>query len=438
VAFQAPAANARDGQRQAVAAAEADVQRLETALSEKSGAASGDMRTTNLTDVQRAIPQGALLVEYVKYRPFDPRATKLLERFGAARFAALVLARDGAPKWIELGLADPIESSVAAWRSALRSPTRTDVDTLGRAVDELVMRPVRAAGVPAGQLLISPDGTLNLIPFAALVDERHRHLVARYDISYLTSGRDLLRFRDTRPARQKALLIADPAFEAAGSEPPANPQTAALPGIRFDPLPGTAGEARAIAKLLPEVEVRTGAEATEGVVKAAQGPRVLHIASHGFFFNPATLQAGAGADARGVTLTTTAAPEVPLQYPLLRSGLALAGANQRKGGGSEDGLLLAIEAASLDLDGTRLVVLSACETGVGDVKSGDGVHGLRRALSMAGAETVAMSLWPVSDEATKDLMVGFYQRLLAGLGRAASLREVQLEMSKRGRRTHPF
>jgi CHAT domain-containing protein/Tfp pilus assembly protein PilF len=439
VAFQAPAANAREGQKQAVSAAENEVQRLETALSQTSGAASGDMRTTNLTDVQQAIPPGALLVEYVKYRPFDPRATKLLERFGAARFAAFVLGRDGPPKWIELGPAEPIESGVAAWRSALRNPSRTDVDTLGRAVDELIMRPVRSASAQAGQLLISPDGNLNLIPFAALVDEHRRHLLQRYDITYLSSGRDLLRLRDTRPARQQALVIADPAFEAPANESAAGSKQPAEPGMRFDRLPGTAEEARTIAKLLRGSEVRMGADATEGAVKAAQGPAVLHIASHGFFFNPASLQAGAGADARGVTpIGGGAAPEAALQYPLLRSGIALAGANQRRGGGSEDGLLLAIEAASLDLDGTRLVVLSACETGVGDVKSGDGVHGLRRALSMAGAETVAMSLWPVSDEATTDLMVGFYERLLAGRGRAASLRDVQLEMSKRGRRTHPF
>jgi CHAT domain-containing protein len=125
------------------------------------------------------------------------------------------------------------------------------------------------------------------------------------------------------------------------------------------------------------------------------------------------------------------------ENPLLRSGLILAGANQRQSGPGEDGVLTALEAAGLDLWGTRLVVLSACETGLGEIKNGEGVYGLRRALVLAGSESQVMSLWQVSDAATRDLMAAYYTRLQAGEGRTEALRQVQLTMIKSGGTTAP-
>jgi CHAT domain-containing protein len=121
-----------------------------------------------------------------------------------------------------------------------------------------------------------------------------------------------------------------------------------------------------------------------------------------------------------------------MENPLLRSGLALEGANRRQEAGGEDGILTALEVAGLDLWGTKLVVLSACETGVGEVRNGEGVYGLRRALVLAGSESQVMSLWQVADEATRDLMVSYYKRLIAGEGRTKALRAVQLEMLRGG------
>jgi CHAT domain-containing protein len=124
--------------------------------------------------------------------------------------------------------------------------------------------------------------------------------------------------------------------------------------------------------------------------------------------------------------------------PLLRSGLGLAGANRTGGDGADDGLLTALEATGLDLWGTELVVLSACDTGVGEVRSGDGVYGLRRALTLAGAEAQLSSLWAVSDRATRELMVAYYGELLAGRGRSEALRRTQLALLRDPRRRHPF
>ena len=123
--------------------------------------------------------------------------------------------------------------------------------------------------------------------------------------------------------------------------------------------------------------------------------------------------------------------------PLLRSGLALAGANLHKNG-DDDGILTAMEASGLNLWGTKLVTLSACDTGLGEVKNGEGVYGLRRAFVLAGTESLVMSLWPVSDYVTREMMTAYYTGLRQGQGRNAALRQVQLSMLKRKEREHPF
>jgi CHAT domain-containing protein len=147
---------------------------------------------------------------------------------------------------------------------------------------------------------------------------------------------------------------------------------------------------------------------------------MLHVATHGFFRERNSAHADGPA----------------IDDPLLRSGLALAGANQ--GGPDDDGILTALEAAGLDLWGTGLVVLSACDTGVGDVRNGDGVYGLRRALVLAGAESQLMTLWPVSDRSTRDLVVNYYRQITADVGRGDALRRAQLDLMRTPRFAHPY
>jgi CHAT domain-containing protein len=207
--------------------------------------------------------------------------------------------------------------------------------------------------------------------------------------------------------------------------------------MQFVRLRGTAEEAKALGTTLSGVRVLTQAQATEAALKAVSAPRVLHIATHGFFLpdrrEDATTTIGAGEDIKPGT-KNGAQGSNRIENPLLRSGLALEGANARRGASGEDGILTALEVAGLDLWGTKLVVLSACETGVGEVKNGEGVYGLRRALVLAGSESQVMSLWQVSDDATRDLMVSYYTRLTKGEGRTESLRHVQLAMLKSGQK----
>jgi CHAT domain-containing protein len=165
-----------------------------------------------------------------------------------------------------------------------------------------------------------------------------------------------------------------------------------------------------------------GSHATKQALQKLDAPAILHIATHGFFLSDADLNrihaSGPG-------------------NPLLRSGLALSGANLNRSNGDQ-GILTALEAADLNLWGTKLVTLSACDTGVGEIRDGEGVYGLRRAFFLAGAQTVVMSLWPVSDSVTRDLMTKYYAGLKAGLGRGEALRNVQLTMIRHKATQHPF
>jgi CHAT domain-containing protein len=204
-----------------------------------------------------------------------------------------------------------------------------------------------------------------------------------------------------------------------------NPRSIDLATLKFGTLPGTAIEGETIAKLLPNSRLFTQTQATETVVKTSNNPRILHLATHGFFLKPApTTQAKDGSR------------NLPSENPLVRSGLAFSGFNVRQGGG-DDGVLTALEITGMDLRGTQLVVLSACETGLGDVQSGEGVYGLRRAFTLAGAQSQVMSLWRVDDNATKDLMVNYYQRLSKGEGRGEALRQAQLAMLRSPNYAHP-
>jgi CHAT domain-containing protein len=208
-------------------------------------------------------------------------------------------------------------------------------------------------------------------------------------------------------------------------------------GLVFNSLPGTAAEAQTLQSLLKldAQHVLTGDRATEAQLRALQGPRILHLATHGFFLKDE--EATALLNPLLGLRTDRAAPALG-ENPLLRSGLALAGANQRSSGATDDGILTAAEVAQLDLLGTQLVVLSACETALGTVAAGEGVYGLRRALVLAGAQSQLVSLWKVDDAATSELMTDYYQRLLKGEGRAAALRAVQRDMLANPSRQHPY
>ena len=430
---------------------EEEREKLEEEISNRSAGFYRRPAPVNLADVQAAIPDDAALIEFAVYRPFDANAPDNKTAYGEPHYVVYVARGRGKVQWKELGLAKEIDDGVAALRQALRDPQSKDVQLLARSVDEKVMQPVRALTGNATNLLISPDGELNLVPFAALVDEQGRYLIERYSFSYLTSGRDLLRMQVARESKSQPLVIANPLFGEPHTELLAKANASTKPvilnnrrrsvttardlsAVYFAPLGGTAREAYSIATIFPEARLLTGAQATESALKQAAAPRLLHIATHGFFLQSAGPAAGDNAPAATQGINTKAR----IENPLLRSGLALAEANLRNANSNDDGILTALEASGLNLWGTKLVVLSACDTGLGEVRNGEGVYGLRRAFVLAGAESLVMSLWPVSDYSTRALMTNYYKNLKQGLGRGESLRRVQLDMIKRNPKLHPF
>ena len=420
---------------------ETQVQHLEAQLSAHTAALRTQLQSVTLEQVQATLPAEAALVEFAVYVPFTPP-----QHWGAAQYVAYVLPAQGAPAWVDLGEAARIDRAIEQFRADLRGPHRLRVRDTARALDALVMRPLRPLLGAAHHLLIAPDGALHLVPFGALLDETQHYLLERFTVSYLTSGRDLLRPPRVRPHAQPPLVVGYPDFDTPGLVPvgqgiaaaPAARRSANLRALTFPPLPGTAAEVAAVQHLLPGSQLWTGSAASEMALKQVQGPRLLHIATHGFFLDD---QHPLSHRLRGLDVVSTTLlaelPEPRREHPLLRAGLALAGANTPQPG-QEDGLLTALEVASLDLWGTELVVLSACDTGVGQVRNGEGVYGLRRALVMAGADSQVMSLWPVEDDATREFMMAYYRRLQAGAGRAEALRQVQLTMLANPQQGHPF
>jgi CHAT domain-containing protein len=408
---------------------------IEAELSKRAGELRDRGGFVTLERIKALLPAGAALVELSIHRPFTPEAESA-DGFGAPRVAAFVLTREGPVQRVDLGDLAALDALVAALRPALASPSH-DPHAPARALDAAVMAKIRPLLGDRRWILLSPDGALNLVPFGALVDERGRYLIEQTSFTYLTSGSDLLQLDSRRASREPALVMASPAFGELRSR--ARPASTPAVGraaegeaggvdpskMRFPPLAETAVEGKLIQYFFPGTRVLIGAQATEAALKKVHGPRVLHLATHGFF-----LPAPAGDEAPG---------SFSLSDPGLRSGLALAGANERESDGGEDGILTARELATgVDLSGTKLVVLSACETGVGEVHEGDGVHGLRRALVIAGSETQVMSLWKVDDLSTRNLMVNYYRRLVGGGGRSESLRQVALSMLAEPGTAHPY
>ena len=265
----------------------------------------------------------------------------------------------------------------------------------------------------ARTLVISPDGPLAFLPFELLSDGQ-KLLLERFVVRYSPSGRDLIRPGALPASTNPAAVFGNPSF---GSQAPAGSRAVASKSLadllrrtNFSPLPGTEQEARQVAALLGgQTQVFVGDAANELNLFKLNSPRVLHLATHGFFIS-----------------------DPSISNPLLRVGIALAGARVSVVSGESYGVLTALQLSSLKLSGTQLVVLSACETGLGDAVAGEGVAGLNQAFLTAGARQVMLSLWKVPDQETAQLMEGFYRRWTGGTTEAQALREAKLELMKQG------
>lgn len=404
-----------------------EIEQLESRIGQRSVEYRLQLQPVDLRSVKKALPVGFALLEYVVYRPYILSEGK----YGKSRYAVYVLGQTGV-KWADLGDVEEIDRMVAAMRGLLRRPSGNSRELKSAASDLYRVLMKKALALSAGnkRLLICPDSTLNLLPFDALVDERGRYLVESYEVSYLTSGRDLLRLGGRVQSREEPVVIANPDY-GKGSGP-------LLLGKQYEPLrplKETAREAELLKQEFNTARLAMREQATKQFLQSVSGPKFLHIATHGAFID--TSSEDAVNNARNITVLENGLVDdetVKNTNPLLRSYLFFTGANST----DSQGTMTALELTSTDFWGTKQVVLSACDTGVGEVKAGEGVYGLRRALLLAGSESQIMSLWPVSDRATRELMARYYKALKRGDSRSAAMRQIRLAFLKKTHLQHPY
>lgn len=363
-------------------------------------------------------------------------------------------AAEGELRIVSLGSASEIDSIVAEARGQLRVRGGEDEDALAAvaALRRLVFDPLRAV-TSAKNWIVIPDGDLWLVPWGAFPLEKGRYAVEERDFSYQVSARELLAKHGTVQANAPVVL-ANPDFNALTTfkQPSAKRRRLAdtqLKRLRtdWDALPGTAREADTIRPSLTKYagakpHELLGKAATKDALLAVARPKVLVVSTHGYFLRPPRVRP-ARADSRGIDLIidekpplNAAAVDVPAEpiNPLLLCGLVLAGANQPRAAEGEDARIVSgLEIVGADLAGTELVVLSACETGLGAVRSAEGVAGLRHAFHLAGARAVAATLWKIPDGPTALLMGDFFQNLANGQTKVAALNNAQRHAIETGR-----
>jgi len=370
----------------------------------------------SLDDVRRKIPKGSVAIEIFRFKSFNPQTGYSYS--SSIRYAAWIIppSREGNVQIVELGYESQIKKLVTQWRQAIQEApaliardgekaATDEVRKAAAALSKLLLKPLKPLVANYGRWIISPDELLWLVPWGAL-DDDGSYLVENRQLSTLISSRVLVEPKSTVKPGQ-SVVVANPDYNLG------------LPGGgfgRFATLPGTAKEATAI---VPDLTKLTGTkprvlldkQALERDVRALKNPRILVLSTHGYFerWNR-------------------------YGHPLLQSGLALAGAN---GIGLSDktsnneGILTGLEALSIDLRGTELVVLSACESGLGQIEQSEGVAGLRQAFRLAGARSVVATLWQIPDQETAELMSHFFTALAGGASKTVALQQAQVAMIKK-------
>ena len=415
---------------------------LEGQLSRLSQAFAQQKKTRIATSsaVASALPKGTVLVDMARIPDYDFKTGK----WGTSRYLAFVLTpgKSADVSLVDLGDADNIDQKVAAFKKSLGN-SNTPPDVLAKQSNDLykiIFAPLTSATGDSKQIFLSPDGSLNLIPFEVLQDDQGRYLTETHTFYYVSAGRDIAGYGMIKEKGQKAILMGDPDFNLAAGKTAQDKEkkvalSRSMKGINFSRLTGTKKEVEAIAAILGSSAslTYTGKAAKESVLTQGKSPRILHLATHGFFLTDQDWSAMVGQQSRGVKIVgkdkAIAKKPTSIENPFLRAGLALAGANNSLAQeGATEGILTAEKILGLNLRGTDMVVLSACETGMGDVKNGEGIYGLRRAFTQAGAKSLVMSMWEVPDVETKELMVNFYKNLQSGkINRAEALRQAALK-----------
>lgn len=428
------------------------VEQIEAALAREVSGLGRARRALSITvaQVQGALAPDQALIELVRYTHYAGK-NKLEQRYGA-----VVITSTGGAKWVPLGAAEEMEEMIALYGKSARAKTdEPTLDSVLRVLYEKLWAPIEnALDLSIKTVIVSPDGDTNFVSFATLLTPSDKFLCEKYAVRYVGSGRDLLREREPSKTRLMA-IFGSPDYRGEVSTMARRTETMSpfatrtlemrdFGKIPLQPLPGTKKECIELASQsesngLP-IKTFLDTEATELHLRQIEFPHILHLATHGFFLSNSDDQdAGDRLEdgAIGLGLGNNVYPKrkggVSLQNPMHRSGLALTGAQRTLDAWAKgkvpppdnDGVLTAEEVGSLKLKDTWLAVLSACDTGTGEARAGEGVMGLRRGFSQAGVQNLLITLWSINDQTTARIMLDFYQRAFSTGNAPSALTEVQ-------------
>ncbi len=390
----------------------------ELSLRSESFARLADHKLISWKDIQKTLKPGEAAIEMVRVQKFGINKTvtdttnpmkpvyKIKGLTDTIYYAALIVKPESVfPELVLLRNGNELEGkALSYYKNAIQN--RVEDSRSYR----LFWDKIRSKLGPTRRVFFSPDGVYHNINLNTLQNPKtKKYLVEELDISLVTGTKDLLNPESSDSQGMVAEMVGFPSYYNSSATVSISTEFRNSPKLTYQlrlasdetiaELPATKIEVDKISEILQskgwKVNELTGDKALEEIIKESNSPKVLHIATHGFF-QPDTTKGS---------------------NPLLHSGLMLTGAGSTlkglKSAGTEDGILTAYEAMNLYLDNTDLVVLSACETGLGEIKNGEGVYGLQRAFKVAGAKTLIMSLWKVNDEATQELMVRFYKHWLS-------------------------
>jgi len=464
LAFSGPGKEGVAVYKEKIADLKAQKDRLEARLSKLSQAFALNQKITKADSekVAGALPENTVLIEFARVMMFNFKGKGKEKRWLPAHYIAFVLHAGNGDKigMVDLGNAGEIDKEITRLKRNifnLKDIKRTKVIKSSKRIYALVIKPLEKELGSVKKVFISPDGNLNLIPFEILQSPDGKFLIENYTLNYLGAGRDILGFGEIKAKGNKALLIGDPDYDlgadekdstsrnlglSKGIEKAINRRSTDMRGLHFKRLIGTKEEVVAIHMLLGKEssELYTGKEALEELLRKEGRPSILHLATHGFFLDDLELESlrddpfNRGTQMSSIVTTQVTDMKIKIENPLIRSGIALAGANnalKTQDPEKSDGIVTAEKILGLRLRGTDMVVLSACETGIGEVKAGEGVFGLRRAFTQAGAKSLIMSMWSVPDKETKELMIQFYKNIQSGkMSSCQALRQAALKERK--------
>jgi CHAT domain-containing protein len=429
--------------------AETDVNSLEKKLSEISQtfASARDKKEATWADVRAALKPGEAAVEIIRIQGM----TKEIRYNDTIYYAALIVTPETkkAPQLVLLKNGAELETDfLKSYQNRIRQKL-SDADSYGAfwaEIDSVLKN--------YGTIYLSADGVYNQINLNTLLKPDGKFVAEEKDIRLVTNTKDILS-KENKPLlkKQKAELFGFPKYDLSADDHSEAVLAYAAERDRsrdsdfsdfeelsragISELPGTKTEVENVSEIIAGNQTQVGKflaeESLEEAVKSVENPYILHIATHGFFLSDPDKMKGGKIFGMERSRAT--------ENPLLRSGLLFAGATNTITGKQtntmlDDGILTAYEAMNLNLDNTELVVLSACETGLGEVKNGEGVYGLQRAFQVAGAKTLIMSLWKVNDEATQELMTTFYKNWLGGMDKHAAFKSAQFSLKNKYK--HPY